>query len=73
VVGKPDERHGEVPVAFVRLRPGATVDAAALRDFVIARVEDCGVPEEIRFVESLPRGRTGKVDRRKLREQFSSA
>lgn len=69
VVGRPDERHGEVPVAFVRLRPSATVDAAALREFVRARVEDCGVPEEIRFVEALPRGRTGKVDRRALREQ----
>jgi long-chain acyl-CoA synthetase len=72
VVGKPDPAHGEVPVAFVRLRPGASVDAAMLREFVAARVEDCGVPEEIFFVEALPRGRTGKVDRRKLREQLGS-
>jgi acyl-coenzyme A synthetase/AMP-(fatty) acid ligase len=69
VVGRPDELHGEVPVAFVRLRPGATVEASALREFVRARVEDCGVPEEIRIVEILPHGRTGKVDRRRLREQ----
>jgi acyl-coenzyme A synthetase/AMP-(fatty) acid ligase len=69
VVGKPDERHGEVPVAFVRLRPGAKVSASELRDLVAARVEDCGVPEEIIFIEGLPRGRTGKVDRRQLREQ----
>jgi acyl-coenzyme A synthetase/AMP-(fatty) acid ligase len=62
-----------VPVAFVRLRPGASVDAATLREFVSTRVEDCGVPGEIIFVEALPRGRTGKVDRRKLRERFSSA
>jgi acyl-CoA synthetase (AMP-forming)/AMP-acid ligase II len=73
VVGKPDPAHGEVPVAFVRLRSGATADAAALRDFVSARVEDCGVPEEIIFVEALPRGRTGKVDRRKLREQLAKS
>jgi len=72
VVGKPDAQHGEVPVAFVRLRPDAKVSAAELRDFVSARVEDCGVPEEIRFVEALPRGRTGKVDRRALREQLSN-
>lgn len=45
------------------------MDAAALREFVAARIEDCGMPEEIRFVEALPRGRTGKVDRRQLREQ----
>jgi acyl-coenzyme A synthetase/AMP-(fatty) acid ligase len=70
VVGRPDDLHGEVPVAFVGLRPGVTADAATLREFVAARVEDCGVPEEIRFVESLPRGRTGKVDRRRLREQL---
>jgi acyl-coenzyme A synthetase/AMP-(fatty) acid ligase len=69
VVGKPDATHGEVPVAFVRLRPGAKVSGSELRGFVSARVEDCGVPEEVHFVESLPRGRTGKVDRRALREQ----
>ncbi|MBM3881191.1 MAG: acyl--CoA ligase [Verrucomicrobia bacterium] len=69
VVGMPDAQHGEVPVAFVRLQPGSTVDATVLRDFVAARVEDCGVPEEIYFAESLPRGRTGKVDRRALRER----
>ncbi|MBM3881180.1 MAG: long-chain fatty acid--CoA ligase [Verrucomicrobia bacterium] len=68
VVGKPDAQHGEVPVAFVRLQPGSTVDATVLRDFVAARAEDCGVPAEIIFVEALPRGRTGKVDRRALRE-----
>jgi acyl-CoA synthetase (AMP-forming)/AMP-acid ligase II len=71
VVGRPSELHGEVPVAFVRLRPGATAGAAALREFVAARVEACGVPEGISFVESLPRGRTGKVDRRKLRRQLA--
>lgn len=45
------------------------VDAATRREFVAARVEDCGVPKEFRFVEALPRARTGKVDRRRLREQ----
>jgi acyl-CoA synthetase (AMP-forming)/AMP-acid ligase II len=70
VVGRPDQVHGELPVAFVKLRPGATADAAALREFVAARVEDCGVPAEVHFVESLPRGRTGKLDRRRLREQL---
>jgi acyl-CoA synthetase (AMP-forming)/AMP-acid ligase II len=69
VVGKPDAMHGEVPVAFVRLRPSAKVSAGELRDFASARVEDCGVPEEFRFVEALPHGRTGKVDRQRLREQ----
>jgi acyl-coenzyme A synthetase/AMP-(fatty) acid ligase len=73
VVGKPDKVHGEVPVAFVKLRPGATADAAALREFVAARVEDCGVPEEIIFIEALPRGRTGKVDRRPLRDHVMAA
>jgi fatty-acyl-CoA synthase len=71
VVGRPNAVHGEVPVAFVKLRPGATVDAATLRKFVAARVEHCGVPEEIYIIEALPRGRTGKVDRRKLREQLA--
>jgi len=72
VVGKPDTQHGEVPVAFVKLRPDAKVSAAELREFVAARVEDCGVPEGIIFIEALPRGRTGKVDRRRLRDQLST-
>jgi acyl-coenzyme A synthetase/AMP-(fatty) acid ligase len=72
VVGRLDQVHGEVPVAFVKLRPGATADAATLRNLVSARVEACGAPEEIIFVESLPRGRTGKVDRRRLWEQLAA-
>lgn len=72
VIGRAHALHGEVPVAFVRLRPGAQATPAELRTFTHARVEDCGVPEEIILVEALPRGRTGKVDRRLLREMLTT-
>jgi len=45
VIGRTHELHVEVPVAFVRLRPGAPATPAELRAFTHAHVEDCGVPE----------------------------
>lgn len=72
MIGRTHALHGEVPVAFVRLRPGGRATPEELRAFSHARVENCGVPEDIIFVEALPRGRTGKVDRQRLREMLTT-
>jgi acyl-CoA synthetase (AMP-forming)/AMP-acid ligase II len=73
IVGRNHAVRGQVPIGFVRLRPGSTLDATQLLTFIRARVEDCGVPQEIFITESLPRGRTGKVDRHRLRNLLTSA
>jgi fatty-acyl-CoA synthase len=69
VVGRPDERDGEVPVAFV-------VRAAAVTAEEIVR--HCGmalapyeVPREVRFVDAIPRNAVGKPLRRVVRDGLS--
>ena len=68
VVGHPDERWGEVGVAYVVMRPGAHTDAVELTGHCRGRLAAYKVPREIRFVEELPRSSVGKVLRRALRD-----
>ncbi len=67
VIGAPDDALGEVPVAYVAVRPGADVSADAL----IARCKEelayFKVPAAIHFLTELPKGPTGKILRRGLR------
>jgi long-chain acyl-CoA synthetase len=73
VIGRPDERFGEIPVAFVVPRTGAVPDAEALRDFCRSRLASYKVPEWISVVDDLPRGPTGKTLKRVLRDQTAAA
>ena len=68
VVGRPDERWGEVPVAYVALRPGAGAGAEELLEHCRARLAKFKVPKEISFVDALPRNPSGKVLKRELRQ-----
>ena len=68
VVGVPDARLGCVPVAFVRLRPGASLDGASLADFCSERLSSYKVPREFRVIDAFPVNGAGKVERYKLRE-----
>ena len=69
VVGRPDARWGEVPVAFVALRPGAVATPDALIAHCGAQLARFKVPKEVTFVEALPRNPSGKVLKRELRAQ----
>ncbi len=68
VVGVPDERWGEVPRAYVALRPGAHATPDELIAFVRERLAHFKAPKEVRLVDALPRGGTGKVLKNVLRE-----
>jgi fatty-acyl-CoA synthase len=67
VVGRPDDRWGEVPVAFVVLRPSATATADELVEHCRLQLARFKVPKEILFLEALPRNPSGKVLKRELR------
>jgi HIP---CoA ligase len=69
VVGKPDERLGEVGLAFVVTRPGSSLDARDVTAHCRERLANFKVPREVVFVERLPRNAGGKVLKRELREQ----
>jgi fatty-acyl-CoA synthase len=66
VVGVPDPLWGEVPVAYVRSRPGATPDPAELAAHVRARLAAFKIPREFVFAD-LPRTSTGKIQKNVLR------
>ncbi len=67
VVGMPDERWGEVPRAFVTLRPSADVGDGELVAFVSERLARFKVPKRIDLVDDLPRGGSGKILKNELR------
>ena len=67
LIGWPDAKLGEKPVAHVAPRPGRTLDPVALRLWCVERIAKYKVPREFRFIESLPRGATDKIDRLSLK------
>jgi fatty-acyl-CoA synthase len=68
VVGEPDAYAGELPVAFVQLRPGVTIDAAELLAFVRERTpERAAVPVQLYFIDAIPLTAVGKVFKPTLR------
>ena len=69
VVGRPDDRWGEVPVAFVVLRSGASADADELIAHCAGQLAKFKVPKDVSFLEALPRNPSGKVLKRELRSE----
>jgi fatty-acyl-CoA synthase len=72
VVAKPDARWGETPCAFVELKPGAAVDAAALIEHCRRHLARFKVPKSVVFGE-LPKTSTGKIQKFLLRARAGSA
>jgi acyl-CoA synthetase (AMP-forming)/AMP-acid ligase II len=72
VVGRPDARWGEVPVAFVVLRDGGSAGAEELIAFCAERLARYKVPKDVTFLDALPRNPSGKVLKRELRGPRSS-
>ncbi len=67
VVGCPDDYQGEAVVAYVALRPGATVAEEELVDFTRERLAAYKRPRTVRVIEELPKTPTGKIMRAELR------
>ena len=70
VVGVPDPRKGEHPVAFVVANDGVAIDERALLHFVRGKVADYKVPRRVHFLASLPRNATGKILKTELRQRL---
>ena len=69
VVGHPDAKLGEVPVAFVSLRPGAQVSGDELIDACRGRIASFKIPRHIFFMDDLPETSSGKIRKVDLREE----
>jgi long-chain acyl-CoA synthetase len=73
VIGMQDGMRGEVALAFVELKEGASFDEQALKSFCRERIAGFKVPREIRVLREMPRNPTGKIMRRKLSAETPSA
>jgi acyl-CoA synthetase (AMP-forming)/AMP-acid ligase II len=69
VVAMPDTRWGEVPRAFVVVRPGREITEEALIAHCRSRLAGFKTPKQVVFLDALPRNPSGKVLKRNLREQ----
>ena len=69
VVGRPDDRWGEVPVAYVVLAPEATVTPDELIEHCREQLAKFKVPKAVTVIDALPRNPSGKVLKRELRAQ----
>ena len=71
VIGRPDEERGQIVEACVVLKPGyeeSAEMAAALQEFAKQQIAPYKYPRSVRFLKSLPRTETGKLQRFKLRD-----
>jgi fatty-acyl-CoA synthase len=75
VIGVPDEKWGERPMALVVLREGADDDAEAIRAFALDYAEKgviskYAVPDRILFIDEIDKTSVGKIDKKALRAHF---
>jgi len=71
-VGVPHPKWDERPLLLVTLRPGQSVDPEVLKAHVAERVAKWWIPDEVRIVDELPIGPTGKELKRELRNQIAT-
>jgi acyl-CoA synthetase (AMP-forming)/AMP-acid ligase II len=67
IVGKPDDKYGEVPVAFVELLPGKDCTPDELIEHCRGQLANFKIPREVRFVTEWPMSAT-KIQKFRLRE-----
>jgi len=73
VIGIPDERLGEVGMAFLVLEPGAAVTGDAIIEWSRTEMANFKVPRQVAFVAELPINATGKVVKDELRQRAKGA
>jgi fatty-acyl-CoA synthase len=69
VVGLPDARLSEVPVAFVRREPGLALTEAEVIELCRGRIASFKIPRHVIFLDEFPMTGSGKIQKVKLREQ----
>ena len=65
----PDDKWGEVPCAFIELKPGETVEAEEIIEFCMDHIARFKRPKKVIF-GPLPKTATGKIQKNELRQRF---
>ncbi|MFX0595107.1 fatty acid--CoA ligase [Melissospora conviva] len=71
VVGVPDERWGERPLATVVLQEGASATPAQLHEFLAGTLARWQLPERWAFIEAVPKTSVGKFDKKVVRQRYA--
>jgi fatty-acyl-CoA synthase len=71
VIGVPDDKWGERPLATVVLREGASATVAELREFLTGSVARWQLPDRWAFIEAVPRTSVGKYDKKQVRARYA--
>jgi fatty-acyl-CoA synthase len=71
VIGVNDEKWGERPLACVVLEDGEKLSADEVREFLIDRVAKWWIPENVEFIDEVPKTSVGKFSKKDLRERFA--
>jgi acyl-CoA synthetase (AMP-forming)/AMP-acid ligase II len=72
VVGKPDARLGEVPVAFLEVRPGSELTEEAFLEWAAQRISNFKAPRRAIVVDGLPRNASAKILKTDLRARLQN-
>lgn len=73
VIGLPDEKWGETPVAAVVTRPGNAVAEAEIIEFCQDKLARYKIPKRVFFVDEFPLSASGKILKRLVKEEISKA
>lgn len=73
VIGVPDEKWDERPIAYVVANPGAEVTRESIVETLSARFAKWQMPDEVKVVEEMPRTSVGKLDKKLLRKNWEQS
>ncbi len=72
VIGVPHPKWEERPLLLVQLKPGHTATAEEFLGFLDGKIAKWWIPEEVRFVDEIPLGGTGKIDKKLIRQRMAA-
>jgi fatty-acyl-CoA synthase len=72
VIGVPDERYGEELMAWIILRPGASLSEDEVKEFCKGQIAHFKIPRYVKFTDAFPMTVTGKVQKFKMREDATA-
>jgi fatty-acyl-CoA synthase len=72
VVGRPHSKWGERPVLVIEPRKTHSVDSHAVRESLRGKIPDWWIPDEVVIIARMPLAATGKIDKKRLREELTS-
>ena len=73
VIGVPDPKWSERPLACVVLEPGETMTKQEVIDHLASKVAKWQLPDDVEFIDEVPKTSVGKFSKKTLRERFAGA